>query len=66
MDEVTALWCCHYIFKLQVQNLFLTLERKQRLNASINIFEPVIQIHNYSTRFVVDNLAVVKFNKIFT
>ena len=27
-------------------------------------FQPVVQIHNYPTKFAANNIAVVKFNKI--
>ena len=54
------------IFKLELLKFIFSFRTKTIPKCLCYYFQPDVQIHNYSTKFAVNNLAVVKFNKIST
>ena len=53
------------IFKFEVLKFVFNFARKTIPKCFNQYFQPVVHTHNYPIRFAENNLAVVKFNKIF-
>ena len=54
------------IFKLEVLKFVFNFRKKKLPKCFDQYFQPVVQVHNYSTRFAENSLAVVRFSKIST
>ena len=54
------------IFKLEVLKFVFNFRKKKLPKCFDQYFQPVVQVHNYSTRFAENSLAVVRFRKIST
>ena len=54
------------IFKLEVLKFVFNFRKKKLPKCFDQYFQPVVQVHNYLTRFAENSLAVVRFSKIST
>ena len=54
------------IFKLEVLKFVFNFRKKKLPKCFDQYFQPVVQVHNYPTRFAENSLAVVRFSKIST
>ena len=54
------------IFKLEVLKFVINFRKKKLPKCFDQYFHPVVQVHNYPTRFAENSLAVFRFSKIST
>ena len=54
------------IFKLEVLKFVFNFRKKKLPKCFDQYFQPVVQVHNYPTRFAENSLAVVRFSKVST
>ena len=54
------------VFKLKVLKFVFNFRKKKLPKCFDQYFQPVVQVHNYPTRFPENSLAVVRFSKIST